>query len=135
MTKDQLREYKDLRKERDDLLRKIGELEAVMYGPRAQKMDGMPRGGSGSSDVREEQMDRKAELLEMYRAKEAELGQQLLIIEQAIEKLASRERRLVRLHYIDGLTWEQVCVAMNYSWTQVHRFHREALAKLREESA
>ena len=135
MNKEQLREYKDLKRERDDLERKIKVLELEMYGPRAQRMDGMPRGGSGENNVREEQMDTKAELLELYRAKEAELSQQLLAIEQAIETLDSRSRHLIRLHYIDGLTWEQVCVAMNYSWSQVHRFHRVALARLREKEA
>ena len=133
MTKEQLQEYRDLRQERDDIQRQIEELEEAMYGPRSQRQDGMPRGGSGENDLREEQIDEKTKLLKMYQAKEAELAGKLLAIEQAIEKLNSRERRLVRLHYIEGLTWEQVCVAMCYSWSQVHRYHRDALAKLRRE--
>lgn len=133
MTKEQLRTYRDLRKERDDLARKIHELEWSMYGPRAQRLDGMPRAGSGGDGL-EGQMDRHNELRELYRSKVAELGRQLLAIERAIERLSSRERQLIRLHYIEGLTWEQVCNEMNYSWSQVHRDHREALAKLREET-
>ena len=135
MTKEQLKAYKDIKREWVDISRRIEELEAAMYGPRSQQLDGMPHGGAGSNDVREEQIERKAELLAMYRAKEAELDAALVEIEKAIEKLTPRERRLVRLHYVDGLTWEQVCVEMVYSWPQVHRIHAAALKSLREENA
>ena len=133
MTKEQLKEYRDLKRERDDLDRRIVELEAAMYGPRSQRLDGMPRSGTGENYVQEERMDNKNELLALYKAKEAELNEKLLVIERAIEKLEPRERRLVRLHYIDGLTWEQVAVEMVYSWRQVHRIHGDALSKLKEE--
>lgn len=133
MTKEELKAYIDIKKERDHLAKKIGELEAVMYGARSQSLDGMPRSGPGENYVQEERMDRKAELLELYRAKELELTDALLQIEQAIKVLEPRECLLVRLHYIDGLTWEQVAVAMDYSWRQVHRIHSTALEKLKEE--
>lgn len=131
MTKEQLKRYKDIKKERDDIKRKIQKIEWEMFGPRSQRLDGMPRGGSGENYVTEEQLDRKSELLELYKAKEAELTAELLVIEKAIEKLETRERRLVRLHYIDGLKWEQVAVEMCYSWRQVHRIHSDALEKLK----
>jgi hypothetical protein len=38
---------------------------------------------------------------------------------------------LIRLYYIDGLTWEKVCVDINYSWRQTHRLHSEALKKIK----
>ena len=132
MTKEQLQAYSDIKEERDHLAQKINEMEEVMCCPRSQRLDGMPRGGSVENYKREEQIDRKAKLLELYKKKQAELDDLLLAIEQAIEKLEPRERRLIRLHYIDGRTWEQVAVAMNYSWRQVHRIHGDALEKLRE---
>lgn len=135
MTKEQLKAYRELKKERDDLGRRITELEWEMYGPRAQCLDGMPRGGPGENYIQEERMDTKGALLKVYREKEAELDAKLLTIEKAIAKLEPRERRLVRLHYIDGLTWEQVAVEMDYSWRQVHRIHGDALEKLKEEEA
>lgn len=135
MTKEQLKKYIDIKKEREDLARKIKELEWEKYGPRSQRLDGMPRSGAGENYVLEAQMDRGDELLELYRAKKAELDAALVAIERAIEKLEPRERRLVRLHYIDGLNWEQVAVEMDYSWRQVHRIHSSALEKLREEEA
>lgn len=133
MTKEQLKTYTDIKKERDHLVQKIDRLEWEMYGPRSQRLDGMPRGGSGENYVTEEQIDQKAELLRLLREKSRELAEALGVIERAIEKLEPRERHLVRLHYIDGLTWEQVAVEMGYGWRQVHRIHGDALAKLKEE--
>lgn len=135
MTKEQLKAYIEIKRELADLRRRREELEAALYGPRAQAIDGMPRSGSGENYVREERMDRKDEVLAMYEAKEAELQAALVAIEKAIEKLEPRERQLVRLHYIDGLKWEQVCLEMDYSWRQVHRIHSNALNKLKEEEA
>lgn len=133
MTKEQLNTYKDIKKELADLQRRREELEAALYSPRTQVLDGMPHSGPGVSYVREERMESKDEVLAMYKAKEAELQWALVTIENAIEKLEPRERQLVRLHYIDGLTWEQVAVEMCYSWRQVHRIHSDALKKLKEE--
>ena len=135
MTKEQLKAYIEIKKERDDLQRRREELEAAMYGPRTQALDGMPRSGPGENYVQEERMDSKDEVLAMYKAKEEKLQAALVAIENAIEKLEPRERQLVRLHYIDGLKWEQVCIEMSYSWRQVHRIHSSALKKLKEEEA
>ena len=135
MTKEQLKTYRDIKKEHDHLAQKIKQLELEMYGPRSQRVDGMPRSGSGENYVLEERMDQKTELLELLREKARELVEAMQVIEHTIEKLDNRERHLMRLHYIDALTWEQVAVEMGYSWRQVHRIHGDALAKLKEEEA
>lgn len=62
------------------------------------------------------------ELGRMY-AKEKE-------ILKAIEKLPQREACLIRLRYIESLSWERICVEMNYSWRQIHRIHGDALKML-----
>lgn len=130
MTKEQLQEYKHIRRERDRLATMITELEATMYGPRITKLDGLPHGNGGGSAV-ESLTVKHDELQQLYEAKVAELTAALTEIETAIERLEPRERTLIRLHYISGLTWEQVCVAMSYSWMQVHRIHSKALEALK----
>lgn len=132
MTKAELRAYKDLRKERDQLAKMLGDIEAVMYGPRAVRLDGMPRGGSGGSGgPTAELATRHIEIEKRYLEKVAELTQLLDAIEKAIEVLDPRERTLIRLHYIEGLVWEEVCIEMSYAWRQVHRIHAKALEKLK----
>ena len=78
--------------------------------------------------------DSEAEALEplraFYKEKLAELVALQLDIERAIETLDPIERELIRLRYIDGLEWHQVCAEINYEWTQTHRIHARALRKL-----
>lgn len=131
MTKKQLKDYRALKKERDDIARRLQELEAEKFVLRTSRMDGMPRGGSGENYVLEAKMDREDELRRLYHEKKAQLDAQLLEIEKAIEVLDSTERTLVRLYYIDGLTWEEVAVEIGYCWSQTHRYHASALEKLR----
>lgn len=49
-------------------------------------------------------------------------------IETAIDRLQDPTlRQLMKYHYIDGNTWEQVAVRMQYSWRQTVRLHGKAL--------
>lgn len=41
--------------------------------------------------------------------------------------------RIMRLRYIDGLKWEEICVKANYGWTQVHKFHSDGLNSIEVE--
>lgn len=130
MTKERLRAYRDLRQERDKLKKLIEELDANLYGPTTPNLDGLPRSHGGASAV-ESLVAQKDQIERKYLAKVAELTAELETIERAIEVLEPRERTLIRLYYIEGLTWEQVCVEMSYSWRQVHRIHGMALERLR----
>lgn len=133
MTKERLRAYRDLRQERDKLKRLIDELELNIYGPSTSNLDGLPKSHGGGSAV-ENKVAQKDQIERKYEAKVAELTAELEVIEQSIEVLEPRERTLIRLYYIQGLTWEQVCVEMSYSWMQIHRIHGKALERLREQT-
>ena len=130
MTKVQLRSYRHIKIEKDNLDRTIKELEEVIYSPRIAQNDGLPHGSSSSGSIVERAAIKHAELLERYQRKTIELAAAMLAIEEAIEVLDPTERMLMRLYYIDGLTWEEVSYEINYSWRQVHRIHRRALEKL-----
>ena len=131
MTKEQLKAYRAIKLERDKLAAMVEELEGTLYGPKAQRLDGLPRGGAGTHSAVEDAAIKHAELLGKYQQRMAELSAALAEIEKAIETLEPRERTLIRLHYAQGLTWEQVCVAMRYEWAQIHRIHAKALEKLK----
>ena len=53
-------------------------------------------------------------------------------IEKVIETLEPTERTLMRLRYIDGAEWIEVAEAIHYEWTQTHRIHAKALAKIKD---
>ena len=133
MTKERLRKYSALKREREQLLQQLEELEAALYSPKIQRLTGMPPGGSKpDGNPQEGAMLKHLELQERYRAKIDELAAEQLAIEQAIEPLDATLRALLRYRYIDDLKWEEVCVRMDYSWRQVHRRHAQALEKLKE---
>lgn len=131
MTKEKLRAYRDMKRERDHLLDKIEEIECILYAPRTQKLDGMPRGGNQDNDRVDDLITRQTELLNKYKALERDLSKAILEVEDAISSLSPRERDLMRLYYIDGLTWEMVAVEMHYTWRHVHRIHGDALEALK----
>ena len=43
----------------------------------------------------------------------------------------ARLRELLRLRYIEGMTWERVAVQMGYSYMQVCRLHGKALTQVK----
>jgi DNA-directed RNA polymerase specialized sigma subunit len=49
-------------------------------------------------------------------------------IRQQIELLEDENEKMVlTLRYLRNYNWEKICVEMEYSWKQVHRFHSRAL--------
>lgn len=130
MTKERLRKYRDLSQELRQIQQKIETMESALCSPKIQRITGMPSAPNGGHNTKEDLMAEHIELLEHYKVKEAGLKAEQLAIEKAIESLDYRERTVLRLYYIDGLTWEQVCVLVNYSWRQVHNIHSAALKKL-----
>ena len=114
------------------LQKEIERVEATLDGLKAPSWDGMPRGSDVSDPVLQavEQYDT---LLCRHRAQEAALAAALVEVETLIASLDSpTQRDLLRYRYIDGLTWEAVCVAINYGWRQAHNLHGAALDKLLE---
>ncbi len=49
----------------------------------------------------------------------------------AIDSLSDPKlRELLRLRYIEGMTWEAISEYMNYSYMQINRLHNKALTEL-----
>lgn len=135
MTRERLRDYKHIRQERDKLLQQLNDLETILYGPKRQQHDTQPRGGNkDNSHIVDRKGDEHTRLQQHYKAKVAELEAEMLEIEEAIKVLEPRERTLIRLHYFQGLTWEQVAVEMCYAWRHIHRIHAAALEALEKEA-
>lgn len=129
--KRRLSEYRLLKAEHAQIVEELERLEAAMTAPRASRITGMPRGGGGG-----DQMGAKVEqhiaLEEKYHALLEALAAAQLHVEGMIESLDPVERKLLRHRYVEGLSWEGVCVAMSYSWRQTHNIHARALDRLVE---
>ena len=133
MTRDELKtqlgRYRALEAERQQIAMELEKLESFMTAPRGTNWDGMPRSG-GPSDPILSVVTAHMTLKERYEAKLAQLAEAQAAIEDMIESLEPTERKLFRHRYIEGLTWEEVCVAIGYSWRQTHNIHGRALDKL-----
>lgn len=131
--KDKLKRYRDITLERERILQRIKEMEAERCSPSSPRLDGMPR-SSSRGDAMVNYLHRKGKLERLYIEKGKELEREQLAIEEMIDSLDPRERTLMRCRYIDGMTWEAVCTAINYGWNQTHKIHARALDKLAEKS-
>ena len=127
--KRQLNSYRELREEHNQLADELARLEALMRTPSGPNLDGVPRGSDISKPV-ERFVVKYMDLERKYRAQINNLLAGQAKIEDIIEALEPTERRLARYRYIDGLSWENVCEKMNYSWRQTHRIHSAMLDKL-----
>lgn len=134
MNKKRLRAYREMLNERDHLAGLIEELEVTIYGPKGVTLSTTPKGGSIPGSALENAVIRLTSLREQYCKKVEAITAELTEIEKAIEVLQPRERQLLRLYYVEGITWEQVAVVMQYSWRQVHRIHGDALRQLEKEN-
>lgn len=130
MTQEMLREIRDAYKEREQLREKIAQLESMRLSPRIAAYGSERVQSSAKGDVQPELIAKVDEAIAEYNVKLKKCVDLIVTFEHSIEKLTSRERRLMRLYYIDGMTWEQVCVEMHLSWTRLHQHRRDAIAKL-----
>lgn len=134
IAKAKLKQYIPLSREVSQLAVKLEELESTMYCPKVPSSEGTPR-SSGAGDPTGKIVEQKTAILDKYNQKKESLTAMLLEIEESMEALTPTERMLVRYKYMDGMTWEEVCVTMRYSWTHIHRIHSAALIKLGEAEA
>ncbi len=77
--------------------------------------------------------DRLAELEDCIRERIDELTAIQREIVRATGRVRDSNRRtLLVLRYVRFKTWEQIAVEMQYSWSQVHRIHADALRDVEE---
>jgi RinA family phage transcriptional activator len=129
--KHQLHSYRDLLAEYSQIKDELDKVEAFMESPRGSNLDGMPRSPGGGDPILNV-VSHHIALQQRYKMQLVKLAAAQAAIENMIDGLEPGERRLMRCRYIDGMTWEEVCVAIGYSWRQTHNIHSRILDKLAE---
>lgn len=127
--KRRLHRYRDLEAERQQIALELEKVEDFMNGPRGANLDGMPK-APGIGDPVLGVVSQHLALQERYRLQLEKLAAAQSAIEDMIEGLEPMTRKLMRHRYIEGLAWEEVCVAVGYSWRQTHNIHAKALDTL-----
>lgn len=131
MKKETLEGYRDKMIELRSIDRMLERVNGKLYAPVSARRDGMPRSQSQSGDeLRDERVAEKRRVRKVYTKKRAVLANELLAIEQAIDILPSRERTVVRMHYLEGMTAERIGEEIHYSTRQVERILAAAIRRL-----
>lgn len=121
---DYLKSYSWLKSEIEDDEERLARLDARLYTPGAVKISDMPRGGQPVTI--QSLVDEKLELQERISAKNS---QRRAILESIENMRSERDRRVLKLHFVDGMTHEQVAERINYSVTQTRRYYEAALER------
>ena len=129
--KSTLRQYMAIVRETEQLETERQQIMERLQG--AVQYSGMPGAKGGISDPVGNAAAKLAEVKTMLDEKLDQLADMRLAIESAIDGLAPEERRLMRCRYIEGKTWEQVAVELNYCIQHVWRLHGEILSRMRED--
>lgn len=136
MEKTELKNYRALVLEVQQLREQLATLESSLYSPKGQRFTSTPRVPSGNRSTMDGAVDRHDKLVKLYRESLAEKEAQQLAIESAIQSLGDTPERLIlRSRYIDGKGWPAVIHKMQkvgVSERQVYRLHGLALLKLKE---
>jgi DNA-directed RNA polymerase sigma subunit (sigma70/sigma32) len=134
MTKYELRNYKYICEEMEQIQDQIISLRSKILSPKSQVINGMPRGGSGNGDRIGEVICKINELENMYQDKHLALLSLREDIERVLEPLECKERLLIRYRYIDGMTWGAIADKMNYTVDNVYKLHGKILYKFSKNS-
>ena len=134
MTEEKLKNYRILRMERDQLSRLIRLIQEEPSSPPVQKSLVFPRSARSRRGGFSELVAQRLMLSQQWEAKQHELTQVLKEIEDAVQALPPLERTLLRLHYLEGKTWDEVADALHYSLRHIHRLRAASLKKLQNEN-
>lgn len=121
--------YRWAKKQEERILEEIRALRMDKMFPSTVN-DGMPK-GSEQRDL-SDYAAKLDELIQELKEERLEKIKRLQSIERVIKEIDNEDAQtILRLRYIDGLRWEEVCVAINYEWAQMHRIHARALREIK----
>ena len=124
MTKQELRDYRHLRAE----IRQLDD-EIEYWRGRAERCTRAP----DKTPVMAGQTDPLPDIMDMVIACEkaqADKIAKLINIEEVLSTLDERESRMMRLYYVNGLSWHGVAETMGYGIDRVHQLHGAVLKRL-----
>ena len=130
MNKDDLKEYTSIKKELEQIQFKLKELEERKTSIKSMIISDMNVQTSHNNNSIEDLLIKIEECIEEYNKKEIKLYNKQLEIENCINSLEPTERIIARSRYIEGKTFEQIAVDLNYSWRHTIRIHGKILQKI-----
>ena len=120
-----LKKYKYAILDEKMILEEIQRLRADKMFP-SLAMDGMPH-GNGTSDLSEyaARLDEEINKLKVQRLEKVKIYSDISSRIRRVED--DNQRELLMYRYIKCMKWEDITVAMGYTWQHIHRIHSKAL--------
>lgn len=131
MDEKRLNEVRNAYREQKQLQEKIMEFESMRVSPRGTAYGTERVQTSARGDVQADNLVRIDELLAHYNERLRRCVDLIREFEKALDLLNGRERYIMRLYYIDGKTWEAVCVDAHVSWAHLHRIRNQIKEKIK----
>lgn len=126
-----LSEYSGIDERIERLENEVERLRTKLEGVGAQVIDGMPK-ATGNSKDHEKLILELQKLDNELTTETLNLRKKRLDILEAVNGIREpRLQVLIEYRYIDLMRWEKICNELNCSWDTVHRWHREALKKIK----
>lgn len=120
--------YQDLKHETEELRREATALRSEIDGLKAQRFSGMPSGTSTRSYRVEAMLDKITALERDWDERCREKIDALIEIDRAIEAVQDDlHRRLLKLRFIEGLSWNDVAEELAFSNRHLFRLKLAAL--------
>lgn len=109
-------------------------LEVMSYATKITTLlSDMPKGGNGSGNKIERAIERLDSLAGDLEEQAVRLRESMKQVQSAIQTVPDETLQLLlELRYINGYTWEQIAVKMNYAYRHVIRLHGKALNQVLE---
>lgn len=125
-----LKRYGDARRDLRRLSQELQELRSRQEGADAIKYSDMPKSPTKDSDLSKLMVQREQAVRRIVKAmtKANRIMEGIRAAIEGIDDTGARE--VLYLRYINLLKWEQICDAMSYSWSGVHKLHRRGLGDI-----
>jgi len=127
--KEYLRQYEQLNNKaqrlRQEYETELDQIDAI--GSTLSGEPGMPH-GTGISRKTEDKAVRLADKAMAWRVAALDALEKRQEIFEVIYDVEGPEGEVLYERYINLRQWEEICVLKHYSWTQMHEYHKRALA-------
>ena len=126
-----LRGYLDEKARLESLMRTIDDLSEVCQRA-TSRLTATRLSGTGSHGGFEGSSIHKTDAEKELQQRVEHIHEYLLVREVMISRLEdSRQKRLLTLRYLEGLSWQQISREMNYSLDRLYELHGYALKMIR----
>lgn len=105
----------------------MNRLRSDFVFPKAQDLNGMPHGFNSEHDLSDYAAKIDSLLSDLSRSISARIELRKDIMRRIDRMDSETEKTILLMRYISGKTFEQIAVALNYSWRWVLSLHGNAL--------